>query len=122
MFDFDQSCYGWLLQDLVNPLYPHYIFPSVRIPGATTTDLALFFGHLVTGYRTEQPLSVDQLRLANALLQLKEGFVYLILQGQLAQWATTLHLPVDTLRQAIAVMEHRILTDAPVVDLDFTVF
>jgi amicoumacin kinase len=122
LFDFDQSCYGWLLQDLVNPIYPHYIFPGVSIPGATMADLAAFFRHLFTGYRTEQPLSVDQLRLANALLQLKEGFVYLILNAQLTQWATTLHLPLDTLRQAIAVMEHRILTGAPVVDLDFTMF
>ena len=59
-------------------------------------DLAVFFRHLVTGYRTEKPLSLDQLRLANALLQLKEGFVYLILNAQLAQWATTLHLPWNT--------------------------
>jgi amicoumacin kinase len=34
LFDFDQSCYGWFLQDLVNPIYPHYIFPGVSIPGA----------------------------------------------------------------------------------------
>jgi Ser/Thr protein kinase RdoA (MazF antagonist) len=81
-----------------------------------------FFRSLVTGYRTEQPLSVEQLRLTNALLQLKEGFVYLILNAQQAQWATTLHLPVDTLHQAIAVMEHRIRTDAPDGDLDFTMF
>jgi Ser/Thr protein kinase RdoA (MazF antagonist) len=82
----------------------------------------VFFKHLVAGYRSEQPLSVDQLRMANTLLQLKEGFVYLILNAQLAQWATTLHLPLDTLRHAVAVMEHRMLTDAPVVDLDFTLF
>jgi Ser/Thr protein kinase RdoA (MazF antagonist) len=122
LFDFDQSCYGWFLQDLVNPIYPHYIFPAVRIPGATTADLTLFFRHLVTGYRTEQCLSAEQLRMANALLQLKESFVYLILNAQLAQWATALHLPLDTLRQAIAVMEQRILTDAPVVDLDLAAF
>jgi Ser/Thr protein kinase RdoA (MazF antagonist) len=122
LFDFDQCCYGWFLQDLVNPIYPHYVFPGVSIPGATLADLTLFFGHLLTGYRTEQPLSVDQLRLANALLQLKEGFVYLILNAQLAQWATTLHLPLPTLRHAVAVMEQRILTDAPVVDLNFTRF
>ena len=122
LFDFDQSCYGCFLQDLVNPIYLHCTFPGVSIPGATMADLAVFFRHLVTGYRTEQPLSLDQLRLANAHLQLKEGFVYLILNAQLAQWATTLHLPLETLRMAIAAMEHRILTDAPVVDLDFTMF
>jgi hypothetical protein len=79
LFDFDQSCYGWSLQHLVNPIYPHYIFPAVSIPGARTADLALFFRPLVTGCRAEQPLSIEQLRLANALLQLKESFGYLIL-------------------------------------------
>jgi amicoumacin kinase len=122
LFDFDQACCGWFLQDLVNPLYPHYVFPAVRIPGATTADLARFFRHLVAGYRTEQPLSAEQLRMADALLHLKESFVYLILNAHLVQWAATLCLPVDTLRQAIAVMEHRLLTGAPVVDLDFTTF
>jgi hypothetical protein len=79
LFDFDQSCYGWSLQHLVNPIYPHYIFPAVSIPGARTADLALFFRPLVTGCRAEQSLSIEQLRLANALLQLKESFGYLIL-------------------------------------------
>ena len=122
LFDFDQSCYGWYLQDLVNPIYPHYVFPAVRIPGTTTADLALFFRHLVAGYRTENPLTIEQLCMAGALLRLKESFVYLILNAQLARWATTLHLPLDTLRQAIATMENRILSGAPVVEPDFTTF
>jgi amicoumacin kinase len=122
LFDFDQACYGWFLQDLINPIYPHYVFPAVRIPGASAADLARFFRHLVAGYRTEQPLSAEQLRLADAFLRLKESFVYLILNAHLAQWAATLRLPMDTLRQAVAVMEHRLLTGTPVVDLDFTTF
>jgi Ser/Thr protein kinase RdoA (MazF antagonist) len=121
-FDLDQACYGWFLQDLVNPLYPPYVFPAVRISGVTTADLARFFRHLVAGYRTEQPLSAEQLRMADVLLHLKESFVYLILNAPLAQWAATLHLPVDILHRATAVMEHRLLTGAPVVDLDFTAF
>jgi hypothetical protein len=60
--------------------------------------------------------------MAGALLRLKESFVYLILNAQLAQRATTLHLPLDTLRRAIATMENRILGGAPVVELDFTTF
>jgi Ser/Thr protein kinase RdoA (MazF antagonist) len=122
LFDFDQACYGWSPQDLVNPLYPHYVFPSARIPRATTADLARFFRPLVAGYRTEQPLSAEQLRMADVLLRPKESFVYLILTAHLAQWAATLHLPVDTLRQALAVMEHRLLSGASVVDLDLTTF
>jgi Ser/Thr protein kinase RdoA (MazF antagonist) len=78
LFDFDQACYGWSLQDLVNPTYPHYIFPAVEIPGATTADIAHFFAHLLAGYRTEQPLTADQLAMTQSLLQLKESFVYLI--------------------------------------------
>jgi hypothetical protein len=43
-----------------------------------------------------------------------------MLNAQLAQWATALHLPLDTLRQAVAEMEKRILTGAPVIELDCT--
>jgi hypothetical protein len=44
--------------------------------------------------------------MANAFLQLKESFVYLILNTQPAHWAATC-ISLDTLHQAIAIMEHR---------------
>jgi Ser/Thr protein kinase RdoA (MazF antagonist) len=122
LLDFDQACYGWYLQDLVNPIYPHYVFPAVKIPGATPADLARFFTHLLAGYRSERPLPADQLAMAQSLLQLKESFVYLILQAQPAQWAATLGLTMAQLRESVATMEHRILTRAAVVELDFMSF
>jgi Ser/Thr protein kinase RdoA (MazF antagonist) len=122
LFDFDQSCYGWYLQDLLNPVYPHYVFPAVKIPNATTADLACFFTHVVAGYRSEQTLTADQLAMANALLRLKEIFVYLILTAQLVQWAATLGLTEEQLRASVTAMEHRMLTGAAVVELDFSSF
>lgn len=118
LFDFDQSCHGWYLQDLLNPIYPHHVFPAVKIPDATTEDLAYFFTHVVAGYRGEHTLAATQLAMANALLQLKEIFVYLILNTQLAQWASTLGLTVEQPRVSVTTMEHRVLTGTAVVELD----
>jgi Ser/Thr protein kinase RdoA (MazF antagonist) len=120
LFDFDQACYGWYVYDLISPLYPHYVFPAVRIPGATVADAASFFADMVEGYRTEHRLTASQLAGAGDLLRLKEILVYLIVREQFEQWAETLHVSRASLRAGFAAVEDRLLNNKPVIDLDFT--
>jgi len=122
LFDFDQACYGWYVYDLICPLYPHYISPVAKIPGATAADAAAFFGHLVAGYRQTHVLTAEQLGLADELLRLKEIFVYLILVEKFDQWVTTLGTSPETLRGMLDTVEQRLITGAPVLDVDFTRF
>jgi Ser/Thr protein kinase RdoA (MazF antagonist) len=120
LFDFDQACYGWYVYDLICPLYPHYISPVAKIPGATSADAAAFFGHLVAGYRETHVLTAEQLGLAGELLRLKEIFVYLILVEKFDQWAATLDTSPETLRHMLDTVERRLIAGAPVLDVDFT--
>jgi Ser/Thr protein kinase RdoA (MazF antagonist) len=122
LFDFDQACYGWYVYDLICPLYPHYISPVAKIPGATAADAAAFFGHLVSGYRETHVLTAEQLDLAGELLRLKEIFVYLILVENFDQWATTLDTTPETLRHMLDTVEQRLVAGAPVLDIDLTRF
>ena len=76
----------------------------------------------MAGYRQTHVLTTEQLGLADELLRLKEIFVYLILVEKFDQWVTTLGTSPETLRRMLDTVEQRLITGAPVLDVDFTQF
>lgn len=116
LFDFDEACRCWLVQDLLVPLYFYYAYPLVRIPG----DPRAFLDPLLRGYRSERDLPDEALALAPELLRMREILLYLVVAPERDHWrplvanAPGITTPLD---ETLALMEDRILSGAPVLEL-----
>lgn len=116
LFDFDEACRCWLVQDLLVPLYFYFAYPLVKIPG----DPHAFLDPMLRGYRRERDLPDEALALAPQLLRMREILIYLVMAPDVDHWrpiiaaSPGITTPVD---ETLALMEDRLLSGAPVLEL-----
>lgn len=124
LFDFDESCLCWLLNDLVVPLYFYYAYPLCQLPGAGPAEAGRFLAGLLEGYRQEHPLTREQLERTQDLLKLREILIYVIIRPHLDYWQRSAGARslTHSFPETVALMEERMRRGAPVIELDFSSF
>ena len=68
IIDFDLGCYGWRVIDFAVPLFAHYYYPSLAVPGSTPKLAGNVLALLARGYRTEYRLDDEQLAMVGEAL------------------------------------------------------
>lgn len=125
LFDFDESCYCWQIQDLLVAFYFYYAYPLMRRPDEPADEAATWLSSVLQGYRQEWSLPAEQLELAVDLMRMREILIYLVIAGEYEHWHPVISArPHATCShdEAIALMEERLLSGRPCVDLDFRQF
>ncbi len=111
LFDFDVCAYHWFMTDIGIALY-HALFAH-RPAGQTAEAFAVYFiTHFMRGYNRENVIDVAWFRRLPLFLSYRRMLLYMVFSHE---WQD----PTPEQKEELRVWRHNIVTDAPVVDVDW---
>jgi amicoumacin kinase len=114
VFDFDDCCYHWFVNDLAIPLFYASFYRHVKDEEARQEFAHRFFTAFLTGYFREYPLDLWWMEKIPLFLRLRDITFYSVLRLKLSEEQLT-----PRIKEIISEVRGRIEKEKPVVQLNY---